>query len=51
MRRCQVVQGVGNLGEVEGECELVLKVGVMCELVDGSCEVLRVAGDEYANAT
>jgi hypothetical protein len=23
---------------------------VMCELVDGSCKVLRVAGDEYANA-
>jgi hypothetical protein len=33
VRRCQVVQGVGNLGEVEGECELVLKVGVMWELV------------------
>ncbi len=36
MRRSWVVRGVGNLGEVEGECELVLEVGV-CELVDGRC--------------
>jgi hypothetical protein len=50
VRRCWVVRGVGNLGEVEGECELVLKVSMMCEMVDGRHEVLRVAGDEYADA-
>ncbi len=50
MRRSWVVRGVGNLGEVEGECELVLEVGVMCELVGGRCKVKKVAGDEDSNA-
>ncbi len=50
MRRCWLVGGVGNLGEVEGEHELVLEVSVMCELVDGRCEMLRVAHDEDSDA-
>lgn len=48
--RCWFSRGVGNLGEVAGDCGAVDKLGMGAEVVDCGGELLRRAGEIDPNA-